>query len=164
MLHILRVLSWFIWTLIKAFLRDIIIYNCHDPISLSRFVQTHKVSYMRSLILYVIYFSPWARDTFPVDNLGLSLLLLCSLVMYADDRVHYGLMVVLVCLHITPPHYHHYTDVLEGIGFLKFLPGIFCRVCVWYCQFSQLSLLQYMGLCVVSLPIYLMLIVRIRVL
>ena len=40
------------------------------------------------------------------------------------------------------------------------------KVCICYIsssQFSQLSFMQYMGLCVFGLPIYLMMIVRIRV-
>ena len=37
-------------------------------------------------------------------------------------------------------------------------------VCLRLSQFFQLSFIQYMGLCVFSLPIYLMMIVRIRVL
>ena len=32
---------------------------------------------------------------------------------------------------ITPPHYHHYTDVYESIELLKCLPGTFYRVCVY---------------------------------
>ena len=37
----------------------------------------------------------------------LILLLVCSLIMRANNRVHYGPMVVFVCLHIASPHYHH---------------------------------------------------------
>ena len=42
-------------------------------------------------------------------------LLLCSLMMCANNQVHYGLMVKLICLYITLPHYHHYAEVSEGI-------------------------------------------------
>ena len=42
-----------------------------------------------------------------------------SLVMCANNRVHYGPMIVFVCLHITLPQYHHYYDVSEGIELLK---------------------------------------------
>ena len=41
---------------------------------------------------------------------------------------------------------------------------VLLSVCPILGQFSQLSVMQYMGLCVFSLPIYLMMIVRIRVL
>ena len=54
-------------------------------------------------------------------NAGLFLLLLCSLMLCANDRVNYGPMVVFVCLLITLPHYHHYADVPEGIEFLNYL-------------------------------------------
>ena len=60
----------------------------------------------------------------------LFLLLLCSLVMSANNRVHYGLMVVLICLHITLPHYHHYANVSEGIELIICLSGTFFQVCV----------------------------------
>ena len=46
-------------------------------------------------------------------------------------RVHYGPMVVFVCLHITPPHYHHYAGVYDGIELLKCLPSTFSPVCVY---------------------------------
>ena len=53
----------------------------------------------------------------------------------------------------------------EGIELLKMLVKyILSSVCLRLSQFSQLSFIQYMGLCVFSLPIYLMMIVRIRVL
>ena len=72
--------------------------------------------------------------------------------MRANNLVHCDLMVVLVCLHFTLPHYHHYADVSEGIEFLKCSSDTF-----WLNQFSQSSFMQYsyMGLCVFSLPIFL---------
>ena len=95
----------------------------------------------------------------------LCLLLLCSLMMCTNNQILYDPIVILVCLHITSSHYHHYADLSEGIGFLKCLPGTFCLKCVSkISQFSQLSFMQYMGLCVFSLPISLMMIVRIHVL
>ena len=88
-----------------------------------------------------------------------------GLMMCANNGVYYDLMVVLICLHITLPHYDHHADVSEGIELLKCLSGTFLwSVCVRLSQFSQLSFMQYMGLCVFSLPIYLMMIVRIGVL
>ena len=61
----------------------------------------------------------------------LYILLLCSLIVCAINRVHYVSLVVFVCLHIALRNYHHYGDVSEGIELLKRLSGIFCRVCVW---------------------------------
>ena len=60
----------------------------------------------------------------------LCLLLLCSLMMCTNSRVHYDSMAVFVCLHITLPHYHHYVDLSSGIELLKCLLGTFCLVCV----------------------------------
>ena len=51
--------------------------------------------------------------------------------VFANDRIHYGLQVVFVCLQITPSHYHHYVDLSEGIELLKCLSGVCCRVLVW---------------------------------
>ena len=54
----------------------------------------------------------------------------CFFMMCTNYQVHYGQMVVFVCLHITLHHYHHYRDALEWIKLLKCLPGTFFRVCV----------------------------------
>ena len=45
----------------------------------------------------------------------LFLLLLRSLMLCANNGVHYGSMVVFVWLHITLHNYHQYADVSEGI-------------------------------------------------
>ena len=96
---------------------------------------------------------------------GQLFLLLCSLMMCANHGVHYGLIVALVCLHITRPPYHHYTDVSEGIEILVIrVRYILSNVYLKFSQFSQQSFMQYMGLCLFSLLIYIMMIVRIRVL
>ena len=50
--------------------------------------------------------------------------------MCANDKIHYDLMVVLVYLHITLPHYHHYANLSESIEFVKCLSGTFCLECV----------------------------------
>ena len=109
---------------------------------------------------------PYAGSFIDIPGkLGLCLLLQCSLLMCPNNRIHYDPMVVFVCLHITLPHYHHYADISEGIELLKCLSGRFCLECVSKVESSsQLSFMQYMGLCVFSLPISLMIIVRIRVL
>ena len=59
------------------------------------------------------------------------LLLLCSLMMCANNRVHHGPIVVFVCFHITLPQYHHYADLSESIDFLKCFLRIFCLECVF---------------------------------
>ena len=91
-------------------------------------------------------------------------LFLCSLMMCANNRVHYDPTVVVVCLHITLPHCHHYADLSEGIELLKFLSNSLSSVCQTLSQFSQPSFMQYMGLCVFSFSISLLMIVKIRVL
>ena len=88
------------------------------------------------------------------------LLLMCSLWC-----VHYGPMVIFVCLYITLPHWHHYTDVSGCIELLERLSGTFCRVCVQDEVISLNCLFCNIWCCVCfSLPIYLMMIVQIRVL
>ena len=50
-------------------------------------------------------------------------------VVFANDRIYYGLQVAFVCLQITPFHYH-YADSSEDIELTKCLSCICCRVCV----------------------------------
>ena len=60
-------------------------------------------------------------------------------------------------------HHHRYAQLSGGIELLKCLPGTFGIECDIK-QFSQLSFMQYMGLCVFSLRISIMMIVRMCVL
>ena len=39
--------------------------------------------------------------------------LLCSLMICANNKVHYDPVFVILCLHIKLPHYHHYADLSE---------------------------------------------------
>ena len=57
--------------------------------------------------------------------------------VFANDRIHYGLQVVFVCLQITPSHYHHYADSSRGIELIKCLSGICCWVCVYDWDYSR---------------------------
>ena len=62
-------------------------------------------------------------------------------------------LVMFVCLQITTSHHHHYADLSEGIELLKCLVSYMLpSVCLRLRQFSQLSFVRYMGLCVFSLP------------
>ena len=54
-------------------------------------------------------------------------LLLCSL--WWVGYVLACLLIVSVCLHITPSHYHHSANLTEYIENMKCLSDIFCRVC-----------------------------------
>ena len=60
----------------------------------------------------------------------LCLLLFCSLLMCADNRLHYGPMVVIFRLHIALHDYNHYANLSEGITLLNCLQGAFCLECV----------------------------------
>ena len=93
-------------------------------------------------------------------------LLLCRFMVFANNRMHYGPMVVFIYLQFTLPHCYHYADVSEGIGILKYklVRYILPSVCLRFSQFSQLSVIKYMGPCVISLPIPLMMIIIICIL
>ena len=68
----------------------------------------------------------------------LFLLLLCSF-MCVNNRMHYGPMIVFVCLYFTLPHYHQYADVYEGTELRKYLSGTLTSVCLRL----SLSFMQY---------------------
>ena len=94
------------------------------------------------------------------------LLLLCSLIMCTNDKVHYDPMVVFVCLLATL--YIIITIMRTYMKVLKFLNSYqvnsVSNVCLRLSPFSQLSLMKYMdGLCVFGSPFSLV-IVRICVL
>ena len=80
-------------------------------------------------------------------------IIIVQLIMSANIRIRFGLLIVLVCLYSTPSHYHHCVNLSEGIELIKYLSDIFCRVWVRLSIFSPLSITQYVGLYVFSLPI-----------
>ena len=69
-------------------------------------------------------------------------------------------MVVYGYFHITLHHYHHYANLIEGTELIKCLSDVYyvSSMCLRWDQFSQLSLMQYIGMSVFSSPIYLMMI------
>ena len=67
----------------------------------------------------------------------------CAVYDECNNRIRFVLKVVFVCLYITPSHYHHCANLSEDIELIKCLSDIFCPVCI----FSQLSIIQYVGLC-----------------
>ena len=75
-------------------------------------------------------------------------------IMSASSRMRFGLQIVFVCLYITPPHYHHCANFIWRHSIYK-MPVRYNLSSVWVrlSIFSQLSIIQYMGLCVFSLPI-----------
>ena len=92
-------------------------------------------------------------------------LVLCSLWSSANGRIRFGLQIVFICLHITPSHYHHCANFIWRHWTYK-MPVRYNLSSVWVrlSIFSQLSNLQYVGLCVFSLPISFVMIERIYIL
>ena len=64
------------------------------------------------------------------DRMSYFSVVVYSLMMCANNRVHYGLVIVYGYLHITLPNCNHYADLSEGIELLKCLSDIFCLECV----------------------------------
>ena len=85
--------------------------------------------------------------------------------MSANIRIRFGLQIVLVCLHSTPSHYHHCANLSEGIELIKMaVRYILSSVWVRLSILSPLSIIQYVGLYVFSLPISLGMIERMHIL
>ena len=74
--------------------------------------------------------------------------------MSANNRKRFGLQIVFICLYITPSHYHHCANFIWRHWNYK-MPVRYNLSSVWvrFSIFSQLSIIQYVGLCVFSLPI-----------
>ena len=84
--------------------------------------------------------------------------------MCANNQVHYGPVVIFICLHFTLPHDHHYADISRGIELLNCFSDTFCHVSKIKSILSIIFHVIYMGQCVFNLPISLMMIERICVL
>ena len=98
------------------------------------------------------------------ENREFGFMSIVQFMMSANSRIRFGLQIVFVCLYITPSHYHHCANLSADIELIKCLSDIICRVWVRLSIFSQLSIIQYMGLCVFSLPISFVMIERIYML
>ena len=71
------------------------------------------------------------------------------------DWVHHGLKVMFICLQITLSHYHHYADFSGNTGHENSCQMCSVAVeCVSKIESTQLSFMQYVGLCVFSSSIY----------
>ena len=79
------------------------------------------LSEMVELSYFVIYYIYILGTHGPCFHYWCSVYVICK---WSDT------LVVLVCLQITPYHYHRYADLSEGIKLLKCLSGICYRVCV----------------------------------
>ena len=68
--------------------------------------------------------------------------------MSANSRIHFGLQIVFVCLYITPTHYHHCANFFWRHWTYRMhvrynLSSVRVRLSI----LSQLSIIQYVGLC-----------------
>ena len=88
------------------------------------------------------------------ENREFVFIIIVQFMMSANIRIHFGLQVVLVCWYSTPSHYHHWTYKMP-VRYI--LWSVWVRLSI----FSPLSNIQYMGLYVFSLPIFLVMIERI---
>ena len=81
--------------------------------------------------------------------------------MSANSRKRFGLQIVFICLYITPSHYYHCANFIWRHWTNK-MPVRYNSSSVWvrFSIFSQLSIKQYVGLCVFSLPISFVMIER----
>ena len=98
------------------------------------------------------------------ENRECVFIIIVQFMMSANIRILFGLQIVLVCLYSTPSHYHHCSNLSEGIELIKCLSDILCRVWVRLSIFSPLSSIQYVGLCAFSLPIHFVMIERMHIL
>ena len=82
-----------------------------------------------------------------------------------NSWIRFGLQIVFVCLYIPPSHHHYCANFIWRHWTYK-MPVRYNLSCVWIrlSIFSQLSIIQYVGLCVFSLPIPVMMIERIYIL
>ena len=83
-------------------------------------------------------------------KLGFVSFMTVQFMVRANDGIHYGPMVVFAYLQFTFPHYHYHADVCESIELVWY---ILSNICLRLNQFSQLYSMQYMGLCVLGLPV-----------
>ena len=101
-------------------------------------------------ILSLIAYAFW-------ENWDFFFIIILQLMMSSNSRMRFGLQIVFVCLYIISSHYHHCANLSEDIELIKCLSDIFVEG-VRLNILSQLSIIEYMGLCVFSLPISLVMI------
>ena len=90
----------------------------------------------------------FVRKMFPFDDVIMSV----QFMMSANSQIRFGLQIVFVSLYITPSHSHHCTNLSEDIELIYMpLRYILSIVSVRLSIFSQLSIIQYVELCVFSL-------------
>ena len=136
--------------------REVLAMKIIQPLSLSSYFSV--VVCLRWLYHHVLSVSYISRKNWVCVFYCCAALWCAHILKYIMARWWYS------CLHIKLPSYHHYADLSEGIELLKCLSGnSVSSVCLRFSPFSLLSFMQYMGLCLLSSPIPLV-IVRIRIL
>ena len=107
-----------------------------------------------SLIVYTF------RDNWEFVFIGI-----VQFMMSANSRIRFGLQIVFSCLYITPSHYHHCANFIWWHWHYR-MPVRYKLSSVWVrlSIISLLSIIQYVGLCVLSLPISFVMIERIYIL
>ena len=92
------------------------------------------------------------------ENWDFVFIIIVQFMMSTNSEICFGLQIVCVCLYITPSHYHHCANLSEDIEPVRYiLLSVWLRLSI----FSQLSIIQYMGLWVFCLPMSLVIIERI---
>ena len=95
------------------------------------------------------------------DNREFVFINIVQFMMSANSRIRFGLQIVFVCLNITPSHYHHCANFIWRHWTYK-MPVRYNLSSVWVrlSISSQLSIIQYVGLCVFKSPISFVMIER----
>ena len=138
-----RWLKWYIYSLCYY----------HHPIGsihLSHCTYFSVVVCLRCLLHHIL-----ARIEYAIrENREFVFISIVQFMMSANSRIHFGLQIVFVCLYITPSHYHHCANFIwRHWTYKMFVRYNLSSVWVRLSIFSQLSTIQYLGLCVFSVPI-----------
>ena len=109
-------------------------------------------------ILSLIVYTFWENREFVFISI-------VQFMMSANSQIRFGLQIIFVYLYITPSHYHHCANFIWRHWTYK-MPVRYNLSSVWVrlSIFSQWCIIQYVRLCVSSLPISFMMIARIYIL
>ena len=139
-------------TLQFRWLKGYIYSSCyyHNHIGSINLTHSYHISVAVCLICWLQYNLWLIADTFR-ENWNFVLSIIAQFIS-ADSPIRFGLQIVFIYSYITLSHCHLCVHLSEDIGLI--LSGMWVIVCI----FSQLSTIQYVGLCVFSLPIFLVMI------
>ena len=130
------------------------------------FLSPIEMIYLSPLITYSIFASKITSTGYvKYENREYVFISIVQFMMIANSRIRFGLQIVFVALYITPSHFHHCANFIWRHWTYK-MPVRYNLSSVWVrlCIFSRLSIIQYVGLCVLSLPISFLMIKRIYIL